>query len=284
MTPNNNLSVLPFYTDIEKQNHRKDYSYGDVYSLITPDKNILPFQIVREYSGDSISLVTLRKLDGSTSIDITDEMIDTGLVINQYESDGYEVVIYKGILPMAITTPEGQYYLEITIGTTIYYSDVFCYVRDVTNMLKIQYWDEESFIYNNGLIDYTTGFKFTIYLDTQLGRPEYEFDESVDDRDGFAFYQKQISEKTFKFIFIAPEYLCDAMRFIRMSDNITITNKGDVYNADTFLITPKWQSGGYIASVEAEFQCDTILKKIGKTTTSGLAAFNDSFNESFDTE
>lgn len=281
MIPNNNLSVLPFYTDISKQNHRKDYAFGEVFPLLTPDRSVLPFQFIRATKGNAISYVRLKKLDGSTFLTITSQMLETGLSINRYESLGYDVIMYRGILPMTITTPEGQYYVEISDGS-IYYSDVFTIVRKLDDCLKIEYRDLESLVFENGRIDYTNAFKFNVYLQTQLGRPDYPFEEQVEDRDGETFVEKQISEKTFKFNFLAPEYLCDAMRIIRMSDDVTVRNKGDVYDVDNFLITPKWQDGGYLAAVETEFQCNTILKKIGVgLIEQGLGDYNNDYNNDF---
>lgn len=44
MTPNNNLSVLPFYEGIQYQDYKKSYAYGDVYPLFTPINKLLPFK------------------------------------------------------------------------------------------------------------------------------------------------------------------------------------------------------------------------------------------------
>lgn len=76
------------------------------------------------------------------------------------------------------------------------------------------------------------------------------------------------------------------MRFIRMADYIHITDKyGREYDCDTFLITPKWQTQGDLASVEIEFETATVVKKIGRgiiTTTKG--DFNNDFNNDFKTQ
>ena len=59
------------------------------------------------------------------------------------------------------------------------------------------------------------------------------------------------------------------MRFIRMADSIVITDKyGRTYNCDTFLMTPKWETQGNLASVEVEFQTNTVAKRIGRAYTS----------------
>lgn len=282
MIPNNNISALPFYDSLDKQNHRKDYAFGEIFTLASPDRKILPFQIIRETSGVGIVNVILRAADGTYLESIKPKMIDTGLVVNRYESDGFDVIMYPGILPMDLTLPEGRYYLELNDGATIWYSEIFTTIRNLDNYLKIEYWDAESIEVPWGLIDYSIPFKWIVYLPTQLGRPDYEFEEQVTKRDGYQFIEKQISEKTFKFNFVAPEYLLDALRIIRMCDYIQITNKGDVYTVDQFLITPKWQDGGYLAAVEAEFQCDTVIKKIGRGyTPANNGDFNNDFNNDF---
>jgi len=233
--------------------------------LITPHKTILPFQRIRETRPDAVGLIVakLKNLKGVEILDITAQLIATGLVINRYAGLGFDIIIYPGNVVMDIELDPGTYYLEFNDGTQTFYSEIFNSVPNVSNCLKIEFWDTENVAINSGLIDFTNNFKFKVYLDTQVGRPDYEFEEEVTKRDGYQFVEKQMSEKTFKFNFYAPEYLCDAMRIIRMMDNITISSRGDNYNADQFLISPKWQKGGYYADVEAEFQCDTIIKKTG---------------------
>ena len=53
------------------------------------------------------------------------------------------------------------------------------------------------------------------------------------------------------------------MRLIRMADNVQITKNGQVYKADSFLITPTWENNGDVAAVDAEFDTATVAKKIG---------------------
>lgn len=265
MIPNNNLSILPIYDSLAKQSHRKDYSFGEVYPLITPHKTILPFQKIRATRPDAVGVITAKliNMQGVEILDISAQLIATGLIINRYASLGFDVIIYPGTIPMDIVLDKGTYWLEMNDGTQTFYSEVFNMVSDVSRCLKIEFWDSENVAINSGLIDFTNDFKYRVYLDTQVGRPDYEFEEEVTRRDGYNFVEKQMSEKSYKFSFYAPEYLCDAMRIIRMMDNISIASLGDNYTADQFLITPKWQKGGYYAEVEAEFQCDTIIKKTG---------------------
>jgi hypothetical protein len=281
MIPNNNLSILPFYNSLQKQNHRKDYAFNKIYPLFTPNQTILPFQILREHSEDSLSSAILKNRYGDTVADITAQLVSNGLAINSYEGYGYDVIVYPGILALTTVTSEGLYYLELSDTSNTWYSDMFTMVNTINDCLKIAYKNGDTLIFDTGIVDFENAFAFNLYLPTQLGRPEYPFEEQLEKRDGFQFIEKQISEKTFRFNFLAPEYLLDAMRIIRMMDYIEITNKGDVYTVDQFLITPKWEKGGLLASVEAEFQCNTVIKKIGKSSGVGTYDFNEDFNEDF---
>ena len=55
------------------------------------------------------------------------------------------------------------------------------------------------------------------------------------------------------------------MRLARMADHVKITDRySTVYECDTFLITPKWEVQGNVASVDAEFQTNMVAKRIGR--------------------
>ena len=283
MTPNNNLSVLPWYSDIKYQNHLKTYAYGNIYPLFTPARTLLPFQIMRSTRADAITAVKLYTKTGALFLDITSQIIETGLQVKAFPDLGIDVIVNPGILPMAINMPEGIYYATITDGVETWFSDMFTVVNDVSNYLKIEWYDVEDLTFDEGAIVYQSpAFKNVVYLCAEIGKPEYVFEEDGEKRDGYFFPEKQVSEKTYKFTFLAPEYLCDAMRIIRMCDVVKVTAEGRMYDCDTFLITPKWQTQGDIASVETEFECATVIKKIGK----GLAVvnsgdFNNDFNDDF---
>ena len=282
---NNNLSVLPFYTNVDEQNHRKPYAYGEVYPLYTPLGSVPPFQIVIPISSATISSVLLHKVnDFANGTDVTDRM--TGLSKVRFSGAmDYEIILYPSIAPNNITTEEGQYQLSITMSDdTTYISDVFTAIADVSGMIQVQWYDLTDLIMDGCRITYRSGFKNVLWLPTLLGKPEYEFNEEGEERDGYFFPEKMISEKKYKCTFLAPEYLCDVMRFIRMSDIVIVKdNYNNEYRCDTFLITPKWQEQGDLASVELEFTCDTVAKKVGRGYIYGdNGDFNDDFNNDFD--
>ena len=284
MTQNNNISVLPWYNTLGEQNHRKSYAYGAIYPLIAPADILLPFQIMRTTRSNGITSVMLLDKAGTTVANITQPMIEAGLQIVRFQTLGYDVILYPATLPMPINMLDGIYYMRLSDGVQTWYSEMFTVVQDVSGYVKVQWWDIENLVFDAGQIVYTNpSYKNTLYLCTELGKPEYEFEEEGQDRDGYFFPEKQISTKKYKCTILAPEYLCDVMRFIRMADYIRVRDKyGNVYNCDTFLITPKWQTQGDLASVEIEFKTDTVVKKIGRGfTSSDNGDFNDDYNNDF---
>ncbi len=285
MIQNNNISVLPWYTSIEQQNHRKSYAYGTIYPLFTPKRTLLPFQIMRNTSSRNITGAQLYDKNGVLFADITTALKETGLQIVPFASLGYDVIVYPSLLPFAIDTPDGIYYARMTDGVNVWYSEMFTIVGDLSGYLKIEWYDVENFVFDAGQIVYQNPkFHNVLYLCTELGKPEYTFEEEGETRDGYFFPEKQISEKTYRCMALAPEYLCDVMRFIRMSDKVFVTDKyGRQYDCDTFLITPKWQTQGDLASVEIEFETATVAKKIGRgyITPGRKGDFNNDFNNDF---
>ena len=407
MIPNNNFSVLPWYTSLDQQNARRWWIYDRVYPLFTPATFLLPFQLMREHettetytkgaeisgdefyqdvfianSGDRIDLVAAGESTGVWNFDVDGEsavylenvpqaggnyynicfaqsdgriisggdytldgldyftgylsvpegatrlyvLIDrasseyVGLVcsaevstvttpvtsfeiytrdgelVGSYPSvrdaieivtfDGYDYLVYAGLFPFTASFENGQYYAVLVSGERTWYSEVFTVVNDIAPYLKIVWWDNEDFVMDAGRIVYRNpNFKNVLYLDAQIAKPEYVFEEEGESRDGYFFPTKQISEKRYRFAFLASEYLLDVMRFIRMADFAYIESNGQRYSLDTFLITPEWESNGDVAAVSAEFDTATVAKKIGVGYVKNLRGdFNDDFNNDFDND
>lgn len=287
MTQNNNISVLPWYTSINEQNHRKSYAYGAIYPLFAPADRLFPFQIIRNTRSNNVTSVVLYEKTGKQVANITTYMKETGLQIVRFQALGYDVILYPSILPMPLNQLDGIYYMTLSDGVQTWYSEMFTVVQDISGYLKIEWWDIENLVFDAGQIVYQNpAFKNALYLCTELGKPDYEFEEDGEERDGYFFPEKQISVKTFKCTILAPEFLCDVMRFIRMADYIHITDKyGREYDCDTFLITPKWQTQGDLASVEIEFKTNTVVKKIGRGyMIANKGDFNGDFNNDFNND
>ena len=294
MIPNNNLSVLPWYTSIDQQNARKWWVYGRVYPLFTPAGFMLPFQIMREHrDGETITYFAIYSADGTLIGNYTTQIQDMGISIEPFENFGYDVIVFGAQLPLFAQMDNGQYYAVLSDGVETWYSEVFTVVNDIEPYLKIEWWDVENFTMDAGTIVYKyaggTQFKNVLYLHSDIAKPEYVFEEDGETRDGYFMPIKQISEKRYKFAFLASEYLLDVMRLIRMADYIFITKKGQSYKPDTFLITPQWEDNGDVAAVDAEFETSTVAKKIGRgyfkpTPVPGAGDFNQDFNNDFNNQ
>jgi hypothetical protein len=285
MIQNNNvLGAFPWYDKISEQNHRRSYAYGDVYPLTTKKDSLLPFQIMRAHSTNPITSCKMYTLNGVFEMDILQGLLDGGMVIKQFPALGYDIIVYPGLFPMANRMRDGLYYCEMSDGINTFYSEVFNVTHDTSAFLKVTWRDVEDLVFDAGQIIYKEPtYRNAVFLKTELGKPDYTFDEEGEQRDGYFFPEKQISEKTYKCTFLAPEFLCDAMRLVRLSDIIIIYDRyGREYRCDTFLITPKWETQGNLASVEMEFQTNTVVKKTGKgfSVVSG-GDFNNDFNNDF---
>jgi len=209
---------------------------------------------------------------------------EMGFSIVPFQNFGYDVIVFPGQLPVLGNFENGQYYAVMSDGTNTWYSEIFTVVNDISPYLKLEWWDAENFVMDAGTIVYKNpNFKNVLYLDATIAKPDYRFEEEGEERDGYFFPTKQISEKRYKFAFFASEYLLDVMRLVRMADFAQITKSGHVYSLDTFLITPEWESNGDVASVTAEFDTATVAKKIGTGYVKALRGdFNDDFNNDFD--
>ena len=288
MIPNNNLSVLPFYSSVNQQNARKWWIYGRVYPLFTPSGFILPFQfMVSNENWTGISQAGLYDANTDTQVsNILQTLVDTGLVVKHFYTLGYAVIVYPGLLPISFNLDNGRYYLRMNVSGKWYVSEVFTVVNDIEPYLKISWWDIENFVMDAGTIVYSNPtFKNILYLQSDLAKPEYPFEEEGETRDGYFYPTKQISEKRYRFNFLASEYLLDVMRFIRMADFAEIEYHGQRYSLDTFLITPQWENNGDVAVVEAVFDTATVAKKIGLGYVKAQRGdFNDDFNNDFNNQ
>ena len=284
---NNNYSVLPFYTDIKEQNHRKPYAFGEVYALFALVNQILPFQIDVTAAPTAPIEVYLVDFDSGTETDISSELQGLSTV----QIDSYSLIVYPSIMPMATAFEQGRYYLHLHYtydgGSQNYFSEVFTWVASVQNYLKVEWYDRENLLLDDGAVCYKTPLyrvKHFLYLATELGKPDYTFEEEGEQRDGYFFPTKQLSEKVYRFTFVAPEYLCDVMRFIRLSDIVNVYDPyGRVYKCDTFLITPKWLTQGDLAQVDCEFETNTVAKKVGASVDAEDIGgdFNNDYNDDY---
>lgn len=280
---NNNMSPLPFYDNIALQNHRKDYAFGQVYPLITHSNLLLPFQVVLS-KGTSIEEIRLYNFNDGTYVDITNSLLENGITIKDYNT--FSILKYPGTLPIIEIDQEGLYYLVIKIADFgVIYSDVFTVTNNIDKYLLLEYYNSYNFEFKNGIVDFSDNFKFKCYLDTQIGKPDYDFEEEVTERLGYTFVESQVSKKIYRFTFVAPEYLCDALRIVRLCENKQITSKLQTYEPISFNMMPKWEDQGDLAAVECEFETDTVVANLGGYHKVPIGGdYNNDYNDDFNTD
>lgn len=253
------ISPLMFYDSVSQQERFKPYAYGHVSPLLCRSNFVPPFQFM---SGGTLNRAVLVSINGSSDIDVTDKMrgecYSVGGAVFQYLGN-------KSLLPVKV---EGEYYLDLTLtgdsGMERYYSEVMCFSTGLSDCLEIEYSNPETDFYlKGGRVSFDNGFCFRLLVRSQLGKPEYTYEEEATNRYGYTFIESQVSKKVYKFNAVLPEYMCDAMRLIRLCSKKSIRTNTDELSALTFGMSVEWQEQGDLASVDCEFDVDNVITCFG---------------------
>lgn len=267
MNINNNFTPLAWHQgDIELQSNRASYAYGHIVPLIAHNQTLIPFQIITETGAVNMAsyTVALYNVDGTVKV------ANTGLTLAKVAQSGYDVLIYNGDALNA-ALPMGQYYLVLTSGQNVWYSDVVTIVSNTLTMTRIEWWDEADMVFPAGCIVYkyasggqSVQYKNRMYFLEEIGMPEYTVEEEGDTRDGLFYASKVLSGKKYKMqVAQLSEAMCDALRFVHLADNVTVRDGyGRMYYCDSVLVTPEWQTGA-VASASVEITTDTFVKQVG---------------------
>lgn len=278
------LSPLKFYDSLKKQERYKSYAYGHISPVVMPFNILYPFQFVLNRKDDSIidAFICDAKTNSVIGNNILPSLIEDGLT--HIDTNGFRVVVSPGIFPLQSIKYEGYYYLELHSNEgLVYYSEVFCFTNALDEYLEIEYWNPESDFYvKNGVITFANNFHFKLLLKSELGKPEYSFEEEATKRLGYNFIESQVSKKIYKFSAVLPEYLCDALRVVRLCSNKKLTSKGETYETLSFEMDVDWQDQGDLASVSCELEVDNIITNLGGFTREALGGdFNNDFNNDY---
>ena len=264
---NNSFNILPWYDSLEKQSSKKWYTFGQSWPLLCPKGTILPFQFVCE----ALEVTSNIQAVNVNTNEITDLGVAPSVIQGSQPNSTYYIVKLASVAVPALSV--GTYYLRFKTSLGYLYSEEIAVIDDSNECIKVQYWNEDTLNFASGEINFADDFKFEFYIRSTIGKPEYEFEEELTKRLGYKFIESQTSNKVYKFAFVAPEYICDAMRLIRLCDYVKLTTKFDSYNALSFAYEPKWQDQGDLAAVDVEFDTDCIIQK--------LESFNRRIKESF---
>nr|UVX46605.1 MAG: hypothetical protein [Bacteriophage sp.] len=286
MEVHNNFSPLAFRRKESKATYEKWYAFGKNYAIPASANTLIPFQFtdvnVGEVKPDSIEVVAVNQETG--------ESIKTGVYVSRDDMPEHGSVLYvsPGKNSFREALPQGTYRAEFSIGTQFYISTPFCVIPGIetsSKYLLIEYWNDEKIAYPDGFI--TTGanndFRYQMYVPATICKPKYEFEEELTKRAGYKFLELQTSTKVYAFTFVAPEFICDAMRLIRLSDYIRISHDGEYYNALNFEFDVDWQEQLYLAAVDCQFETDSIIQKLPSFNRRDKASFYNALLANIDT-
>lgn len=286
MEVHNNFSPLAFRKKESKATYEKWYAFGKNYAIPASANTLIPFQFtdvnVGEVQPDSIEVVAVNQETG--------EGIKTGVYVSRDDMPEHGSVLYvsPGKNSFREALPQGTYRAEFSIGTQFYISTPFCVIPGIetsSKYLLIEYWNDEKIAYPGGFI--TTGanndFRYQMYVPATICKPKYEFEEELTKRAGYKFLELQTSTKVYAFTFVAPEFICDAMRLIRLSDYIRISHDGEYYNALNFEFDVDWQEQLYLAAVDCQFETDSIIQKLPSFNRRDKASFYNALLANIDT-
>lgn len=289
------LSPLKFYDALKKQERYKSYAYGHISPVIMPLGTIHPFQLVLppdKITGELDQVISFYICDAKTGeriIDLINDINEVGDLKHTY-AENYTIAMYLGLSPVSASVLrfEGEYFIELftNLGYN-YYSEVFCSTSNLDKYIQIEYWNPENdFTLKNGAVSFENNFRFKVLVESELGKPEYSFEEEATKRLGYNFIESQISKKIYKFSAILPEYMCDALRIVRLCSNKHLTCKGEMHDMLSFEMEVDWQEQGDLALVNCEFEIDNVLAHFGGFgyEPRGGGDFNDDFNNDFNRE
>lgn len=193
--------------------------------------------------------------------DISTYMNDNTEVSTQ---SNYQVAIYDSSVNLASNMNPGYYYLYLNDGQDSYYSEVFLACEDLSEFIKIEWWRDSDLVFTNqdgnARIVYSTGYINSMYIDSDIGKPQYQYQIEETERSGYKFVEKVVSFKRFNFDGILPEAIVDVISKIPHHEYITITYNGISLRVSKFDVRePDWTDYGDLAVLPIEFETYTVI-------------------------
>lgn len=261
----NSPGTLQFYLSEEEQHRNKPYAYGHRAPITIERNQVPPFQIVIPVDYAAVNSVLLVSRETGTETEIFSAM--TGIETKTFAD--YKIVRYPAsVLISGGLMGEGVYYVKLSNGSTTWYSEEFCMKASVSDLWKIEYCHSEDFeLGGTGHIDYTDGYKNYFLVKTEIGKPQYNFEDEVARRDGKNFPLQQMRIKAHLFELILPEEVIDAMSLIPLHDTVVISRGTRVYDVDEITLEVDWLEQGDLAAVTFFFFTDTVVIINGRGVT-----------------
>lgn len=269
--------------DRQYQNYRLGQCDGDLSTwrlvvvaqkpgsaIDNPRLRIPPFQIKRDTgTGSSVSSFKLISLTGL----ISDVTLDTaGFSVQNLNVGGtVDAIIFNGVAltPDVSGLPIGRYYLTVSAGSGVWYSEVF-ELEDESSIdpdfpascnslpwLSLEYSNPACII--SETIYPSPAFRFLI--PAALGRPSYDYKpETKDNGQGGTVKLFHRLDKRWNFFIMAPEYVADALAAVQMMSSVSINFvSGDFINCSDIEVDASWETP-CLAKITFSFTADILSK------------------------
>jgi hypothetical protein len=264
---------LAFYETLAEQFERNS-EFNSKFDLVSPN-TLLPFQIISPIDVALYAVIDVYNTetdikDNTESAKTATMFLEVGDSTNGVFEGGYRILKYRG--GATTTLSDGKWYLKVRlyqsggVGSEVYksyYSEKF-EINSSCIPLVIGYYETGSnpfLIGDTDIISYSSSYKSMVQLRTKLSMPEYPIEIEMKKRDGVVFPIKSLTYKKYKFDFVCPEFLVDAIRLIPQHDNIELYYNGKTYICDNMTITPKPSEAHEFYVVEVEFTTGVVVKK-----------------------
>lgn len=269
---------LRLHENLMHQNQHRSNTDITPFKLYCPLNYLLPFQIRRIAGIRDLTSIQLVNNITNAKTEIINNLDESELERLSFEN--FDYLIHYGQLPHTATIAQGDYYIEVTDGTTIWYSEVMTFVDfDKDNIAgsciktKIEYWDK----YNVADMFYRTyqftnkQYKNVMYLDLAVGRPQWDYEIEGDrDGDGQLVPETLTREKEYLLQGVFPEYFIDALSMIPLHQSVNsqiliTTEYGYTSTINRVeLGEPDWTGGdggnGRLAKIDVNFALVTRIK------------------------
>lgn len=187
-------------------------------------------------------------------------------------------------------TTVGQYYIELIIDAQTWYSEPFTWVDNLYDYVQIQYRRTSPIITADNYIAFIdrlgNDIYAVMYLPTTLLAPPYQFEPTVEEKDGYKFIQKLVSYRSEKIEFFCTGYFAEAIRILWHCNVRTVSQQPEPQRIVDFMEAPEinWDNDTHYCSAVITFNTDTIIQTNGNVNADviGLVTAHHSFGSSFD--
>jgi len=120
--------ILPFYDDVDKQYHRREYRLGDKTTVkwIAPRDLLLPFQILRTNRVATLTEFSLYDANDVLQYNLLTFTPSGSWSIKTVFRSGtaFDVITYFASKRFAVDVDCGQYYYKVSDGVQTWYSEL----------------------------------------------------------------------------------------------------------------------------------------------------------------